>query len=162
MRKRICNETDPQYISVYRKGELTMKLKPFVLLSLLTIFIWMNLTGCSLFSEEKNMTATLTETETSINVKLDETFHVVLTSNATTGYEWVWNNEAETTGITLLSSEYKTSPDSKGVTGAGGEEMWQFKASAEGSHTLNFVYVFPEEPERPSAKQVTFTVHVSR
>lgn len=138
-----------------------MKLKQFVLLSILTVFVLTISTGCSVFGGVKDVSATLTESETTINVKSGEAFKIVLESNMTTGYGWVWKNKDNTPGITFLSSEYKTSPGSKGRTGAGGHETWQLVANEEGTMTLEFIYVFQGRLDEQPAKQIIFNVNVS-
>jgi predicted secreted protein len=78
---------------------------------------------------------------------------VVLGANRATGYDWTLGP----TGLTRLGDPVYT----QGATpGAGGTEIWLFRASGSGKQELRFRYVRPLERGAAAAKTVSFNVSV--
>ena len=91
-----------------------------------------------------------------IEAKVGQQFKVSLQSNPTTGYQWKWAQAPDKKLLKLLGHEYKR-PGSK-LMGAGGNEVWTFKALAEGRATLELNYVRPWETNSPPAQSTNFAV----
>jgi predicted secreted protein len=52
--------------------------------------------------------------------------------------------------------------DSSGRVGAGGKEVWTFKAAGEGSPTIHFKYVRPWEKDVPPADKKDFVIMIKK
>ena len=68
-------------------------------------------------------------------------FSVRLASNPTTGYRW-FLSEAPA-GVMAQSARFVKADTKKGVVGAGGEEVWQFRVKSDvvpRQYILHFVY----------------------
>ena len=92
-----------------------------------------------------------------INVKSGDLFTLTLVSNPTTGYSWQVMEIDNTVLLQDGEPEYKQSPRSEGLVGAGGTETFHFKAVGSGKTTLSLGYMRPWESVPPSQ---TFTVQV--
>lgn len=92
-------------------------------------------------------------------VAVDGTLTVTLCSNPTTGFRW------ELTGMTAelildqIDQKYEA-PTAGAPVGAGGQEVWTFKALKGGETTLTMEYRRPWETETEPAKTFTLTVLV--
>ena len=85
-------------------------------------------------------------------------FAIRLASNATTGYRWELLTPPDSAVVTLRNSRYD-GPDSQ-LVGAGGHEVWTFRAVAPGTTTIGLRYAFIDHaPTRPTDDRV-FTVIV--
>lgn len=82
-----------------------------------------------------------------LNVKSGEIFKIVLESNRSTGYGWYWENKPEKSIIDSIYVDYVLK--SKMQTGAGGNEMWEFRARRKGDQMIKMVYKRPWENEPP-------------
>ncbi len=92
-----------------------------------------------------------------ITVKSGDLVTLTLVSNPTTGYSW---QVMEIDSVILIQDgepEYKQSPGSEGLVGAGGTETFRFKAVGSGKTTLNLGYMRPWESVQPTE---TFKVQV--
>lgn len=68
-------------------------------------------------------------------------FSVRLASNSTTGYRWFLSDAPS--AVMPLSAHYEKPATPKGMVGAGGEEVWQFKVRPDvvpKQYILHFVY----------------------
>ena len=93
-----------------------------------------------------------------IAVGAGQEFKITLQYNATTGYQWRFAKPPEEKFIKLLGTEYKK-PNAK-VVGAGGDEVWTFKALAAGKTTLALDYVRPWEKGGKPARSTNFVIVV--
>ncbi|MBA4389779.1 MAG: hypothetical protein C0399_02445 [Syntrophus sp. (in: bacteria)] len=93
-----------------------------------------------------------------INTKVGKAVSITLDSNPTTGYQWQLANPVDEKVLKLISSEYR--PPKTKKLGAGGKEVWTFKALSTGQTIINFEYVRPWEKDRGAAEQATFTIKV--
>jgi inhibitor of cysteine peptidase len=79
------------------------------------------------------------QTHTLSNVRIGNTIAITLPSNATTGFQW---SVARISDSAVLSQEGNSEyvlPEST-LAGAGGQEIWTFKALKRGSSTIYMEY----------------------
>lgn len=94
--------------------------------------------------------------ELAITVAVGEEFTIVLDSNPTTGYTWEAAIDNEL--VSLIGKEYEA--HGAEMLGAGGQEIFTFKAEAAGQASLAFSYLRPwesQQPERERTYQITVT-----
>jgi inhibitor of cysteine peptidase len=94
-----------------------------------------------------------------IEVKIGQEFLITLDSNMTTGYQWQLVKPPDIGIVELLNNEYRA-PRNK-IIGAGGQEIWSFKAVAPGKTIISMKYVRPWEKDVPPVKNVQFQIIVS-
>ncbi len=104
------------------------------------------------------ITVTDADNGKSIEVAKGGTLLVRLTSNPTTGYEWVVTGNPAT--LELLKSDFARDPEAKNMVGAGGTQTLQFAATAAGSAALKLEYRRPWEKDVAAAKTFRVTVVV--
>lgn len=90
-----------------------------------------------------------------IEVERGQRVFFVLGANRTTGYDWTLDS-----GPGLLTSLGNPVYAQGAVPGAGGTEIWTFRASASGKHELVFRYRRPLERDVPAAKTASYTISV--
>ena len=99
------------------------------------------------------------QTHGDVSLKVGAVLEVRLEANHTTGYSWVFapavNPVLMRQGKTVYQEHVAGS-----TVGAGGVEVWRFKAVKAGKQGLQFEYRRPWEKGSPPAKVVTFTVTV--
>ena len=93
-----------------------------------------------------------------ITTEVGKQFVISLQSNATTGYKWQLAKPVDGAIIEFVSSQYVT-PKTR-LIGAGGEELWTFKAVGKGKAEIMLEYIRPWEKDKPPARQEVFTVLV--
>lgn len=71
-------------------------------------------------------------------LKVGETFQVALSSNNSTGFFWSWESYRAVSKLDTLPKVYL--PDSPGLVGSGGKEIWTFRAKAPGEETIVLKY----------------------
>jgi len=104
----------------------------------------------------------LTEQENGKDILLDRGDELVirLLSNRTTGYSW----SLVMTGSGVLEQEgeaaYETQRSDRRVMGAGGVEIWKFRAVKTGLITLKFNYRRPWEKDVPPVKSLSWPVTI--
>jgi inhibitor of cysteine peptidase len=99
------------------------------------------------------------QTHGDVNLKVGAVLEVRLEANHTTGYSWVFTPAVNP----VLMRQGRTVYQEHGTgdtVGAGGVEVWRFKAMKAGKQGLQFEYRRPWEKDSPPAKVVTFTVTV--
>jgi len=74
-----------------------------------------------------------------LSVRPDDRIVITLESNATTGFAWELTSEPASEVLELVGSEY-VEPETD-LVGAGGEEVWRFRAMAEGTTSLALTYM---------------------
>ena len=92
-----------------------------------------------------------------IKVKAGQRFTIRLESNPTTGYGWQLAGPLDQTVVQCVTNIYEA-PDSK-LMGAGGHEIWTFRAIGEGQAEISMKYVRPWEQDKPARTNV-YTVIV--
>lgn len=91
-----------------------------------------------------------------ITVQAGQNFTITLEANATTGYRWQLAKPLDESLIRLVSSEYL--PDKTELVGAGGKQIWVFKALNAGKTAVSFKYVRPWEKNIQPEKEESFVV----
>lgn len=94
-----------------------------------------------------------------IDVTVGQEFTISLQSNPTTGYLWRFAKPPDEKLLKLVRTQYKA-PQSK-LVGAGGIEVWTFKALAEGKTPLELNYQRPWEKSIPPAQSTNFVVVIA-
>ncbi len=87
-------------------------------------------------------------------------FTIELESNITTGYSWKLQKPVDKALVKAVGNEYRSTPPAPGeelMPGAGGKELWTFKALKPGQTTIDLKYVSLAEDE-PPAKTASFRV----
>jgi len=97
---------------------------------------------------------------TIITAESGKTFTLTLDSNRTTGYRWQLANPVDEKHVKLISSEYHRA--STQLMGAGGKEIWTFKAVAAGTTEIHLKYVRPWETNIPPAQTTNFLVAIKK
>ena len=108
--------------------------------TLLIIPVILLLTGCTCTPV---YTPEITEDSAIITTKVGEEFTITLDSNPTTGYQWKLSDNFTEGVVRLVKSEY-VAPETE-MVGAGGQEVWTFKAIEPGETTIDMEYVRPWE-----------------
>lgn len=80
-----------------------------------------------------------------IKARQGEVFRVILKANHSTGFSWQWENKTNKSIVDSVYMDYVLSD--KAITGAGGNEIWEFKAKRKGEQKLIMVYKRPWEKE---------------
>jgi predicted secreted protein len=98
---------------------------------------------------------------TPITVRKGQTFNLTLRSNPTTGYIWQLAETPDSGLIQLIGNEYRGDKTGRaGLVGAGGREIWTFKAVASGETTIALKYIRPWEKDTAPAKSARFKIIV--
>jgi inhibitor of cysteine peptidase len=97
-------------------------------------------------------------TVSSMKVTNGQDFTISLQSNQTTGYQWQLSEPLDQKVVKKVNSEYK--PDQSDAMGAGGVEIWTFKAVGKGGADIKMKYVRPSEKGAKPAEQRVFKVTV--
>jgi len=88
----------------------------------------------SIFTLTVNCSAQEPKQAKAIEVQAGQNFTITLEANATTGYQWQFAKPLDESAIQLISSEYLA--DKTRLVGAGGKQVWIFKALKEGRVNL--------------------------
>jgi inhibitor of cysteine peptidase len=94
-----------------------------------------------------------------ITVMTGQTFNVTLASNPTTGYSWALAKPLDAKLLTLVTNIYQR-PETR-LVGAGGQEVWTFKAAGEGRTDIALKYVRPWETNVAPVRTTNFVVVIS-
>jgi inhibitor of cysteine peptidase len=103
-------------------------------------------------------TTPYTDPEKTIQCNVGGAFSIVLDSNPSTGYQWQLAQSPNREFLKLINSTYRA-PITE-LVGAGGKEIWSFKALSVGQRTIVLEYVRPWEKNKEPVKSVTFTVNI--
>lgn len=101
---------------------------------------------------------TYTDDSSPIRVEVGISFHIVLDSNATTGYSWRLAERPDNGVVEDRGERYL--PPSTTRRGAGGKEIWSFRAVGVGEALIKLEYIRPWETGKPPARTREFTVIV--
>ena len=101
----------------------------------------------------------LTNPNVPFNASVGKEFSLVLESNATTGYQWQLAKNLNKKFLKLVRNDYIASQSN--LVGAGGKEIWIFKALKPGKTTIRFKYIRPWEKNTKSAKTTGFTIVIT-
>ena len=93
-----------------------------------------------------------------LDVTVGQELSITLASNPTTGYHWELAAPLDESAVKLLANEYKAS--GTGMLGAGGQEIWTFRAMSRGQTVVQLKYVRPWEKDVAPVKTATYKVIV--
>ena len=85
---------------------------------------------------------------TTIQVELGQRFPIALEANPTTGYRWRLEDRPNEEVVQLVGSEYRRSEHD--LPGAGGKEVFTFRAVGRGKAVVSLGYARPWEAARPA------------
>ncbi len=120
--------------------------------------ILLSLVSCS-SAAPKELSIDIASSGKEITLAASGMLIVTLESNITTGYSW--NENANIGDKTVMQqTEHKYQPPATPIPGAGGKEVWTFKALQAGKSTISMEYRRPFEPNTAPAKTFTLTVVV--
>jgi inhibitor of cysteine peptidase len=105
------------------------------------------------------VTVVTEQTRGVVNLKAGALLEVRLEANHTTGYSWIAAPVANAVLMMQGKAAYQENAAADKM-GAGGVEVWRFKAVKAGKQGLQFEYRRPWEKGSPPAKVVTFSVAV--
>jgi inhibitor of cysteine peptidase len=91
-----------------------------------------------------------------IEAQVGKNFIIVLKANATTGYQWQFAQPLDESMLRLIRLQYEQ--DNRELIGAGGKQVWSFKALRAGRATIYFKYVRPWEKNILLVKEESFLV----
>lgn len=133
----------------------TGKIEKIIFISITVLIIALTLGGCQTAGK------TLTEKNNgeSLDLKVDDTVVIRLESNPTTGYSWILDENTDTSVVSVVDSEYLQSVEDKELVGAGGYEIFTFKAVSGGSTVIVLNYERPWEEDKEPLD--TFRVNIS-
>ena len=93
-----------------------------------------------------------------VALSLGQELQVTLESNHTTGYQWAIDGDLPSQLEQVGEPEYTTEST---ALGAGGIEVWTFKAASAGEGTLSLKYWRSFEPTAPPPDTFDITVNVT-
>lgn len=93
-----------------------------------------------------------------IKTTVGQEFTITLDSNRTTGYGWQFAGEIDKEKLKIVEIQHQSSKTKR--LGAGGKDMWTFRALQKGNASISLEYVRPWEKDVAPAKEATFTVMV--
>lgn len=93
-----------------------------------------------------------------IEVLMGQKFAITLHANATTGYRWQLAKPLDNSIVEHLGNEY-LKPRTR-LVGAGGKEVWKFKALGRGKTIIAMKYIRPWEKDIPPVENVQFQIVV--
>jgi inhibitor of cysteine peptidase len=102
----------------------------------------------------------LTETDDRRTVAIDagETLEIRLASNPTTGYRWALANPVE--HLEMVGGNASFEPSASALAGAGGHEIFLFRAKTVGREVIDLRYARPWETDAAPARVYQLTVEV--
>jgi len=111
------------------------------------IAMMVGLTACGTSSKgaadpPKTVNLEASDAGRTVSLRPSDTLVVTLESNASTGFAWALTGKPDAALLELVSSDYvaPTATATPMLVGAPGEEVWRFRATGEGSTTLELTY----------------------
>ena len=130
-----------------------MKRASWVPLGLILVFVVLAGAVMACAREGKNINLDLSGSGRQVEMSVGDSLTVTLPSDPGTGYSWSsWVSDE----IILEQSEHKYI----GQLGAGGKEIWTFKALTEGTCTIEMEYRPPQEEDATPAQTFALTVKI--
>ena len=124
----------------------------------LILTLLLSLIACS-STAFRELSVDITSSGKEVTLATGGTLTVTLESNASTGYSW--NENANITDKTVLQqTDQKYQAPATPIAGAGGKEVWTFKALKAGNSMISMEYRQPFNPSATPAKRFTLTVVV--
>ena len=94
-----------------------------------------------------------------LTVSEGKQFSITLDSNPTTGYHWELASSLDEDVVKLVGNAYR-GPETTKLLGAGGKEIWTFKAVGKGEEAIRMKYVRPWEKGVPPDKTADYVITV--
>jgi len=98
------------------------------------------------------------EVDSVIEANPGQIITITLESNKTTGFGWQLSGPLDKNIIEIVKAEYI--PSNPRLIGAGGKEVWTFKALKAGKAVILLAYSRPWEKKIEPVKQKSFTVTI--
>ena len=114
------------------------------------------ITACSKLPND--VSADASSSGKQIEITASGTLTVTLDSNATTGYSWELAGISDTGVLEKTDNKYEAL--TSGLMGAGGKEVWTFKALKAGTTTLSMDYSQPWVGGQKGANSFSLTIVV--
>jgi inhibitor of cysteine peptidase len=114
------------------------------------------ITACSKLPND--VSADASSSGKQIEITASGTLTVTLDSNATTGYSWELAGISDTGVLEKTDNKYEA--PTSGLMGAGGKEVWTFKALKAGTTTLSMDYSQPWVGGQKGANSFSLTIVV--
>jgi len=125
----------------------------------LTAAVLFSLLACSSSATPKELSVDIASSGKEVTLAAGGMLTVTLESNITTGYSW--NENANIGDKTVMQqTDHKYQPPATPIPGAGGKEVWTFKALKAGQSTISMEYRRPFEPTAAPAKTFSLTLVV--
>lgn len=110
-----------------------------VVAAILTLLIALAASACGDdASAGRSVTLTAEDSGRAVEVKVSDEIVITLGSNITTGFAWALTTEPDADVLELVDSQYR-SPETD-LLGAGGNEVWTFAATGEGTTSFTLTY----------------------
>jgi inhibitor of cysteine peptidase len=124
----------------------------------LTIAILSSLLACS-SATPKALSVDIASSGKEVTLAAGGMLTVTLESNITTGYSWSENASIADKTV-IQQTDHKYQPPATPIPGAGGKEVWTFKALKAGKLTISMEYKRPFEPTVAPAKTFSLILAV--
>lgn len=134
------------------KNEMKSKLFIMCIVATLSLFLF----ACSSAQKEVSVDALYAGKE--IEVAVGGSLIVTLESNPTTGFKWELTRSTDDAVLELVDHKFEA-PEST-LVGAGGKEVWAFKALKKGNSIISMKYSRPWEKGIKAAKTFVLAVIV--
>jgi len=130
-----------------------MKRASWVPLGLIIVFVILAGAVVACAREGKNINLDLSGSGSQVDMTIGDSLTVTLPSDPRTGYSWSsWVSDEII--LEQLDNKYI------GRLGAGGNEIWTFKALMEGTCTIEMDYRPPQEEDATPAQTFALTVNI--
>ena len=118
--------------------------KRFMVLIAVVAIMSLGLFGCSSAGPAASSAVSVDDSSSGKQVEIAAggTLTVTLESNQTTGFQWELKSVGDTSVLQSQGDTYNA-PEDTGMVGAGGEEVWTFKALKPGTSSLSMEYSQP-------------------
>ena len=132
------------------------KIKKMLFITLIPLILVLSLSSCVATGK------TLTEENNgdNLNLEINDVIDIKLKSNPTTGYGWILSEETDDSMISLNNSEFVESEKDKELVGAGGHEIFSFKAISKGKTIIILNYERPWEEEVEPIETFEITISI--
>ena len=119
--------------------------------------------GCTLLPDDASDTLRLTETDngSTVTVKPGTEFEVVVPTNPSTGYAWVWPDGGTARIVQPVGTpRFDRDIEEALRVGTGGMETWRFRAAKAGQETVRLEYRRIWDHTAAPERTFTFTADV--
>ena len=136
-------------------------MRPKVILVCITAAILLSLFACS--SAPGEVTVDASHAGKEVELAAGGSLAVTLESNPTTGFRWDLASNTDETVLQLVDHKFQPPQAPQGgppLVGAGGKEVWNFKALKKGTSTISMEYSRPWEGGEKAERTFVLTVAV--